>query len=134
MLFYIPRFKSDDLRGALGQAESFARRDLKDLHGFGDVPFLREHVWLQYEFFHPSNTKLLTNPTYRTRGRALGSDSTGKFTQYRLEKKEEPDDMTEEDKRQTWNDRVRYIARLRRNGWGREWVWGGNARMRTWEE
>ena len=63
-------------------------------------------------FFHPSNTKLLTNPIYRTRGRALGSDSTGKFTQYRLEKKEEPDDMTEEDKRQTWSDRVRYIARV----------------------
>ena len=46
-----PRFKFDDLRGALAQAESFARRDLNDLHWLGDVPPLREHVWLQYDFF-----------------------------------------------------------------------------------
>ena len=51
MLFYIPRFKFDDLRGALAQAQSFARRDLKDLHWLGDVPSLREHVWLQCDFF-----------------------------------------------------------------------------------
>ena len=94
VLFYIPQFLFHDVRAALESPHASVSRDHQNLHWLGDVPALREHIWLQYNFFHPANTERRTNPLYRIGGRETGTDSTGKFVQYDLEQQGETEAKT----------------------------------------
>ena len=118
VLFYIPQFLFDHVRTALASPDASVSRKHQNLHWLGDVPVLREHIWLQYNFFHPANTERRTNPLYRIRGRETGTDSTGKFVQYDLEQQGETeakiavDTLSPSELQEVWSSRVRHIAQL----------------------
>ena len=118
VLFYIPQFLFNDVRTALASPDASVSRKYQNLHWLGDVVALREHIWLQYNFFHPANTERMTNPLYRIRGRETGIDSTGKFVQYDLDQQEETEakiaagELSPSVRREVWSSRVRHIALL----------------------
>ena len=116
VLFYIPQFLFNEVRTALASPHAFVSLD--NLHWLGEVEGLKEHVWLQYNIFHPANTARSTKPLYLLRGRETGYVSTGKFIQYNLEQQGETEakiavgEMSDSERQQVWSDRVRTIAQL----------------------
>ena len=89
VLFYIPQFLFHDVRAALESPHASVSRDHQNLHWLGEVEKLREHVWLNYDFYFPANTQRLSNPVYVMRGRDTGKDGTAKFREYDRKRKAE---------------------------------------------
>ena len=106
-LLYIPHSLFDDVRVA-----SAARINQNDLQWLGDV--FPEDIWFQYNFFHPLDTALRTNPLYRIRTHQAGSDSLGKFVQYGLEHHASCAVRvgSQSEREKVWSERVHHIARL----------------------
>ena len=106
-LLYIPHSLIDDVRVA-----SAARINQNDLQWLGDV--FPEDIWFQYNFFHPLDTALRTNPLYRIRARQAGSDSLGKLVQYELEHHAScaVRVVSQSEREKVWSERVHHIARL----------------------
>ena len=106
-LLYIPHSLFDDVRVA-----SAARINQNDLQWLGDV--FPEDIWFQYNFYHPLDTALRTNPLYRIRTHQAGSDSLGKFVQYGLEHHASCAVRvgSQSEREKVWSERVHHIARL----------------------
>jgi len=121
VIFYVPQFLFEDFRAALAKPHPSVVGDYDNLHWLGEMQSLKEHVWFQYEFSHPSNTARCLNPVYILRGRPEGEDCYGKFIQYGLEQEECSEsksianNMTRQERLQEWSKRVRTLAEMEYN-------------------
>ena len=117
ILFYIPQPLFRPVRAALNEPPIHVVPNLENLHWLGSVPGLEEHVWFQYNFFHPSNTERRANPMYVMRSRPEGNAQPGKFVQCaiknlgEIEAKARVDAMSQSERVRIWNERVWTCAR-----------------------
>ena len=86
ILFYVPRDLFESFRKALETPPTDCDANGENLHWLSEHSNLRDHVWLEYNFNHPSNTEMEQNPRYVMTSRPLSHRSNpGKFLQYELE-------------------------------------------------
>ena len=91
VLFYVPRGLFREFRSALSEPPTWGKRwenNTKNIHWISENESVKAHVWLEYDFNHPSNTAKEQNPRYVMTCREPAGEpaNVGKFKQHELEK------------------------------------------------
>ena len=95
----------------------------------GDRRNLAEHVWIEYNFWHPSNTSKTQNPRYVMTSRAPGAnDAAWKFVQFDLTHQDDQrpklraESLGASERRRIWCERVKAIVAIAKGKGETMWV------------
>ena len=91
VFFYVPLGLFREFRSALSEPPTWGKRwgdNTQNIHWISENESVKAHVWLEYDFNHPSNTAKEQNPRYvmTCREPACEPLNVGKFKQHELEK------------------------------------------------